>query len=395
MDGKNQKTEQPSDLHQVEEEEQQRQSQKQRVQRNVNSLVHACDCRDQQCTEDLCAKMKRLLHHTTICTRKSDGNCPICKTVYGMFCYHANQCIEVKCAVPYCLNIKHKLNQSKLARSTSSCQPADSTTKKMTVDTSRNIQVCHYGRSNAQGNSGVNIGARTQEIASTEPNSDNEGLQKAKQQLVTTLQNSNLTGSDKFQQILNILKSNPHLMTAFRRQRQKYLESASSQFSMNSPMEAPSSVSSTNTQTWRQFIPTEYREYMVRIYSQTMHAYGIAKCGKMIEDEIYAKAESKQQYCELMFDKIYTDQMEMEEKNKIRKFEPAQPTQQVRVVQKPSTSAVRKCVVLKRKFKQITRKYQPNMRLIRITPRRIVANRKNCQRLDRPAHSPMNQALDE
>lgn len=84
------------------------------IQRCIQSLVHACQCRDANCRQPSCQKMKRVVAHTKTCKRKTNGGCPICKQLIALCCYHAKHCQEAKCPVPFCLNIKHKLRQQQL-----------------------------------------------------------------------------------------------------------------------------------------------------------------------------------------------------------------------------------------------------------------------------------------
>lgn len=84
------------------------------IQRCIQSLVHACQCRDANCRLPSCQKMKRVVTHTKICKRKTNGGCPICKQLIALCCYHAKHCQETKCPVPFCSNIKHKLKQQQL-----------------------------------------------------------------------------------------------------------------------------------------------------------------------------------------------------------------------------------------------------------------------------------------
>ncbi|XP_074650502.1 histone lysine acetyltransferase CREBBP-like [Tubulanus polymorphus] len=84
------------------------------IQRCIQSLVHACQCRDANCRLPSCQKMKRVVSHTKSCKRKTNGGCPICKQLIALCCYHAKHCQEAKCPVPFCLNIKHKLRQQQL-----------------------------------------------------------------------------------------------------------------------------------------------------------------------------------------------------------------------------------------------------------------------------------------
>lgn len=87
------------------------------IQRCIQSLVHACQCRDANCQMQTCKKMKGVVEHAKKCKRKPQGtqnpaaNCPICKQFIVLCCYHARNCNEAKCTVPYCLNIKNKMKQ--------------------------------------------------------------------------------------------------------------------------------------------------------------------------------------------------------------------------------------------------------------------------------------------
>ncbi|RVE69195.1 hypothetical protein OJAV_G00075480 [Oryzias javanicus] len=84
------------------------------IQRCIQSLVHACQCRNANCSLPSCQKMKRVVQHTKGCKRKTNGGCPICKQLIALCCYHAKHCQENKCPVPFCLNIKQKLRQQHL-----------------------------------------------------------------------------------------------------------------------------------------------------------------------------------------------------------------------------------------------------------------------------------------
>uniref|UniRef100_A0A3Q3Q8H8 histone acetyltransferase n=1 Tax=Monopterus albus TaxID=43700 RepID=A0A3Q3Q8H8_MONAL len=84
------------------------------IQRCIQSLVHACQCRNANCSLPSCQKMKRVVQHTKGCKRKTNGGCPVCKQLIALCCYHAKHCQENKCPVPFCLNIKHKLCQQQL-----------------------------------------------------------------------------------------------------------------------------------------------------------------------------------------------------------------------------------------------------------------------------------------
>ena len=87
---------------------------RQSIQRCIQSLVHACQCKDANCRLQSCHKMKRVVAHTKVCRKKTNSGCPICKQLIALCCYHAKHCNENKCQVPFCLQIKHKLRQQQL-----------------------------------------------------------------------------------------------------------------------------------------------------------------------------------------------------------------------------------------------------------------------------------------
>lgn len=88
------------------------------IQRCIQSLLHACQCRDANCRRPSCIKMKRVVQHSKSCKRKNnqtDGPpCPICKQLVALCCYHSKHCEQDKCPVPYCLNIKNKFKTQQM-----------------------------------------------------------------------------------------------------------------------------------------------------------------------------------------------------------------------------------------------------------------------------------------
>ena len=82
-----------------------------KIQRCIQSLVHATHCREINCQHLSCAKMKRVVEHTKTCKRKTGGGCRICQELIHLCCYHAKHCLERECVVPFCRHIKLKLRQ--------------------------------------------------------------------------------------------------------------------------------------------------------------------------------------------------------------------------------------------------------------------------------------------
>lgn len=82
------------------------------LQTYIQSLVHACHCRDANCHRTICQKMKRLVQHVRNCKRRQNNNsCPVCKQLLTLCWNHAKTCKETKCPVPFCTNMKQKLEQ--------------------------------------------------------------------------------------------------------------------------------------------------------------------------------------------------------------------------------------------------------------------------------------------
>ncbi|XP_003376358.1 putative bromodomain protein [Trichinella spiralis] len=84
------------------------------IQRCMQSLVHACQCRDANCRRLSCHKMKRVVQHTKVCKKRQVGHCPVCKQLVALCCFHARTCSEPNCSVPFCQNIRQKLNEQQL-----------------------------------------------------------------------------------------------------------------------------------------------------------------------------------------------------------------------------------------------------------------------------------------
>ncbi|CAI4232287.1 unnamed protein product [Auanema sp. JU1783] len=83
------------------------------IQRCIQSLVHACQCRDANCRRMSCHKMKRVVQHTKMCKKRVSASCPVCKQLIALCCYHAKHCSRDSCSVPFCMNIRQKLAEQK------------------------------------------------------------------------------------------------------------------------------------------------------------------------------------------------------------------------------------------------------------------------------------------
>ena len=78
----------------------------QAIQRFIQVLMHAAQCRDRTCKSPSCAKMKRIMHHVMRCKQ-----CVVCKQFLNLCLQHAKTCKSSNCPVPLCANIKKHLQE--------------------------------------------------------------------------------------------------------------------------------------------------------------------------------------------------------------------------------------------------------------------------------------------
>lgn len=81
------------------------------IQRWITSLLHAYRCQEQQCPQPRCLQLKEALNHMNNCEQKANGTCMKCKPLTGLHAWHAKQCNDVDCRIPFCSNIKTRLEQ--------------------------------------------------------------------------------------------------------------------------------------------------------------------------------------------------------------------------------------------------------------------------------------------
>ncbi|XP_055350950.1 histone lysine acetyltransferase CREBBP-like [Paramacrobiotus metropolitanus] len=74
----------------------------------LQALLHVGYCRETVCSQPGCDKMKILLCHTKTCPHKPELQCSLCWPLIAVCCYHAKQCHEPQCLVPFCQVIRAK-----------------------------------------------------------------------------------------------------------------------------------------------------------------------------------------------------------------------------------------------------------------------------------------------
>ncbi|KAI1304889.1 Histone lysine acetyltransferase CREBBP [Halotydeus destructor] len=82
------------------------------IQRCLQSLVHACQCRNANCCLPHCDMLKRAVQHARTCKRGAGNQAQTvacrCKQLMALCYVHAKSCNEAKCLVPNCIKYKEK-----------------------------------------------------------------------------------------------------------------------------------------------------------------------------------------------------------------------------------------------------------------------------------------------
>lgn len=84
------------------------------IQKAIESLIHASQCRNSQCKIPSCIRIKRILRHTRDCRLRAMGNnCQICKQFLFLVYSHAKNCKETNCPVAICKRVKQNIQDTR------------------------------------------------------------------------------------------------------------------------------------------------------------------------------------------------------------------------------------------------------------------------------------------
>ncbi|CAF3707592.1 unnamed protein product [Rotaria sp. Silwood1] len=85
------------------------------MQRMLDAIRHAVQCRNANCIYKNCAPCQRLLQHAKECTKASRNQCQLCNKLLSPIWFHAKTCNDQNCPLPYCTSFKHKLQRQRAA----------------------------------------------------------------------------------------------------------------------------------------------------------------------------------------------------------------------------------------------------------------------------------------
>lgn len=85
------------------------------IQKAIESLIHASQCRNSHCKIPSCIRMKRVLRHTKDCRQRAMGNnCQICKQLLFLVYSHAKNCKDNNCSLGnMCKTIKQNIQDTR------------------------------------------------------------------------------------------------------------------------------------------------------------------------------------------------------------------------------------------------------------------------------------------
>jgi len=69
------------------------------MQRMLDAIRHAVQCRNANCIFKNCAPCQRLIQHTKECTKASRNQCPLCNKLLSPLWFHAKTCTDQNCPV--------------------------------------------------------------------------------------------------------------------------------------------------------------------------------------------------------------------------------------------------------------------------------------------------------
>ncbi|CAF1259811.1 unnamed protein product [Adineta ricciae] len=85
------------------------------MQKMVDAIRHALQCRNANCIYKNCSPCKRLIQHTKECTKTLRGQCTLCNKIITPIWFHAKSCVDQHCPIPFCSGFKQKLQRQRAA----------------------------------------------------------------------------------------------------------------------------------------------------------------------------------------------------------------------------------------------------------------------------------------
>ncbi|CAF0772590.1 unnamed protein product [Adineta steineri] len=85
------------------------------MQKMVDAIRHAIQCRNANCIFKNCSPCKRLLQHVNDCTKLARNQCQHCSKLLAPIWFHTKTCTDQHCPLPFCQSFKHKIQRQRAA----------------------------------------------------------------------------------------------------------------------------------------------------------------------------------------------------------------------------------------------------------------------------------------
>ncbi|KAF0990936.1 hypothetical protein HZS_1386, partial [Henneguya salminicola] len=72
----------------------------------LSGVRHAVTCYSNECAVENCYKVKLFMHHFQRCNIANKNSCPTCRQMYIIYNYHATNCTDENCVMPFCSRLK-------------------------------------------------------------------------------------------------------------------------------------------------------------------------------------------------------------------------------------------------------------------------------------------------
>ena len=76
------------------------------LRKTMELLEHASVCKDPNCKNENCKRVRMLLRHGLECQVKYQGGCQLCRRMWALLQIHAKSCQKDNCPVPRCQDLR-------------------------------------------------------------------------------------------------------------------------------------------------------------------------------------------------------------------------------------------------------------------------------------------------
>jgi E1A/CREB-binding protein len=178
----------------------------------LKAFMHAVYCRNANCTFLKCMQFKRVVQHSKNCQKFKNSQCEFCKQMIALCIYHAKNCKENMCQVPFCSTIKIKLKQQKAYNTTLERRRMQIMTRTFKINAQQNNNTSGSNNSNNNNNNNTDDTDNNETTTSTITNQQQQQQQQMNQQQPQQHNQQNMYNSIQY---VNSTNNIPQQNTAY------------------------------------------------------------------------------------------------------------------------------------------------------------------------------------